>query len=393
MNSLTKGIEYAIKNAIEEYIKCISSKYQEIKVEDLEKIWNDISENMKISVSLNSSSNTTENIIKSKQEPKPKPNNISTTDSLGCRYKFIKGSKQDQICGSKVKEGVLYCSRHKKFEGSEQKEQKAVPIAQRNTINSSSKNKPKSPEKSVARVIRKNKTLDKLWHPETCFVFRSDKELIVIGKCINDKLIPMVEEDLDECRKWGFQFSLSNDDDENDMNISYHKKHNTLLPSNDKSIYLVASSSSGSGQKFWECKVSGTKYVTKHGKIGKEPTTKDKIFDTYDDAIKEMNKMIKTKQNKGYTEDSSTTKKSKLPNSNNKNSIITPSDIEEVINDLQLSSDEEVQKTEKSLGKKFISNALGLNKKVEVEEEEEEEEEEEMLIDEDEDEEDEDEEE
>ena len=33
MNSLTKGIEYAIKNAIEEYVKCISSKYEEIKVE------------------------------------------------------------------------------------------------------------------------------------------------------------------------------------------------------------------------------------------------------------------------------------------------------------------------------------------------------------------------
>ena len=46
MNSLTKGIESAIQSAIEEYVRCISSKYEEIKVEDLEKLWNDVSNNI-----------------------------------------------------------------------------------------------------------------------------------------------------------------------------------------------------------------------------------------------------------------------------------------------------------------------------------------------------------
>ena len=51
MNSLTSGIESVIKNAIEEYVNCISQKYENIEVDDLENIWNDVSKTMKISVS------------------------------------------------------------------------------------------------------------------------------------------------------------------------------------------------------------------------------------------------------------------------------------------------------------------------------------------------------
>ena len=60
MNSLTKGIESAIQSAIEEYVRCISSKYEEIKVEDLEKLWNDVYNNMKISVYNSSNVKSTE---------------------------------------------------------------------------------------------------------------------------------------------------------------------------------------------------------------------------------------------------------------------------------------------------------------------------------------------
>jgi hypothetical protein len=56
------------------------------------------------------------------------------------------------------------------------------------------------------RVLRRHKTLDQLWHSESGFVFHSAQNRIVVGKCIDDKLHPLTEDDKPECRKWGFQF-------------------------------------------------------------------------------------------------------------------------------------------------------------------------------------------
>ena len=341
MNSLTKQIESIIKNAIDEYIKCISSKYEEIDVDDLEKIWNDV---MKISEgSGDSTGKTVTKIPKTlPTSPKKKTQPSENEKSSGCPYKFIKGTKQDQICGSKIKDGVTYCSRHKKFDGSEQKERKSSPIPQKSSVNPV-KSKSKSPEKSVARVLRRNKTLDKLWHPETGFVFRSNNERVVTGKFINEKLQPLTENDIDECRRWGFPFDKE-DEDKEDVD----KK---------TEIYLVAPSSSG--QKFWECKISGTKYVTRHGKIGTDGSTKEKVFDTYDNSVKEMEKTIKSKQKKGYSE--------KIKSKSKNDSCDTPSDIENAIDELQGTSSDQFEEDEeenKKRIKKFIPSALGLKEKV-----------------------------
>ena len=56
------------------------------------------------------------------------------------------------------------------------------------------------------RVLRKHMVLEKLWHQESGFVFHSAQNRIVVGKCIDDKLYPLTEDDKTECRKWGFQF-------------------------------------------------------------------------------------------------------------------------------------------------------------------------------------------
>ena len=202
MNSLTKGIESAIKNAIEEYVQCISQKYEEIDIDDLEELWNDVSKSMKISVTMKSPGKATTT----------KTNPVASADPNGCPYKFIKGTKQDTTCGAKAKEGNVYCSRHKKYEGTEPKERKSSPDPKRSTIKSK-KSKSRSPAKSTQRVLRKNKKLDKLWHPETGLVFKSAKERTVVGKCVDDKLIDLTEEDIEECRKWGFSFVPLDEDD------------------------------------------------------------------------------------------------------------------------------------------------------------------------------------
>ena len=87
---------------------------------------------------------------------------------------------------------------------------------------------------------------------------------------------------------------------------------------------------------------------------------KEKVYSTHEEALKEMDKMVKTKKNKGYTEDTKSVCISKTPKKE------TPSDIEETLNELQGDSsdpDENEEEKNKTLAKNFISNALGLSSK------------------------------
>ena len=387
MNSLTKGIESAIKNAIEEYVQCISQKYEEIDIDDLEELWNDVSKSMKISVTMKSPGKATTT----------KTNSVDSADPNGCPYKFIKGAKQDTTCGAKAKEGNVYCSRHKKYEGTEPKERKSSPDPKRSTVKSN-KSKSRSPAKSTQRVLRKNKKLDKLWHPETGLVFKSAKERTVVGKCVDDKLIDLTEEDIEECRKWGFSFVPLDDEDESDEgNESSDDEKSVVTTSKERFIYMEAPSSSASGKKFWECKVVGETYTTCHGKVGKDGSTKEKTFESFDLAAKEMDKMIKAKSKKGYEETPKKVSKKKESKEESKDSFRTPSDIEDALNELQGTSsdekEEELEDFENAAGKKFIPNALGLSGKAVAAppNDEDDDEEEEMLIEEFEEDEDEDE--
>jgi len=63
---------------------------------------------------------------------------------------------------------------------------------------------------SAVRVLRKHKEIDKLWHKESGFVFRSAKERVVIGKCVDNKLVDLTEQDVEECRIWGFAHTYEN---------------------------------------------------------------------------------------------------------------------------------------------------------------------------------------
>jgi hypothetical protein len=58
----------------------------------------------------------------------------------------------------------------------------------------------------VNTVLRKNKAIDKLWHLATGMVFKSVKERVVIGKCVDDKLLPLTTEDIEVCMAHGFAY-------------------------------------------------------------------------------------------------------------------------------------------------------------------------------------------
>lgn len=54
--------------------------------------------------------------------------------------------------------------------------------------------------------------------------------------------------------------------------------------------------------KFWQISQDGKKLTIVFGKIGTNGQTTEKSFDTADEAKAEMDKLIKSKIKKGYTE-------------------------------------------------------------------------------------------
>ena len=43
-------------------------------------------------------------------------------------------------------------------------------------------------------VLKKNKNIDKIWHPESTLVFKSDKDKIVIGRYTQNSFISLDNE-------------------------------------------------------------------------------------------------------------------------------------------------------------------------------------------------------
>jgi hypothetical protein len=161
----------------------------------------------------------------------------SHTTGCGCPYIFTKGDKANMKCGIKPRSGNTYCSKHKKYEGSEPKVKKVLPTSKTisNTI------KPKQNVQKITPVnivLRKNKTLDKLWHVDTCMVFNSSKDRTVIGKFKNNVLVNLNEEDIEVCKSRGFKISseLQEKSDDNDSNCNILNDNTKNLSEQKKSI-------------------------------------------------------------------------------------------------------------------------------------------------------------
>ena len=140
--SFNKFLEQIIKT----FIKKISDEC-DVEQSKLETIWNDTFTSLKI--------------------------NISVTANTGCCYIIQRGKNAGNRCGCKVKDSSNYCAKH------QQKEKKII--------------------------IRKH-TSGKFWHPETQFVFESEKNKIVIGKIIDEDIKDLSKSDIDICKKWKFPY-------------------------------------------------------------------------------------------------------------------------------------------------------------------------------------------
>jgi predicted DNA-binding WGR domain protein len=267
MNNLTQVIETAIEQALDAYMDRITEEWDNVDRDRLASLW--------------------ESKTKSKKKSSRK---ASTTNSEGCPYRYIKGKRKDENCGVKPKDGNTYCATHKKYEGQEQKERKVLPDSKR-TIRPKTKKSP--PAKKTTLVLRKNRALDKLWNSETELVFRSAKERIVIGKADGKKLLKLTAEDIDKCKERGFKFDKTQVEGYEASDSDSEPEDEESKPS--KHVYLVADG------KFWEGTVTDSEYTVKYGKIGSAGRTTTKDMDTYDKAVKELEKVQKQKIKKGYS--------------------------------------------------------------------------------------------
>ena len=223
MNTLVKNIESAIKYALEEYIKRITDKH-DISSSDLESLWNDVSSDMKISIS-------TRNLTTKNNSKSPTQEDTSSTTNV-CSYLFSKGAKKGEICGSKTKIGT-YCSRHKDHKDDSDKDDKKKVVKPKPA-------KKVSPVSTKSIVLRRNKDIgNKLWHPETQLVFKSTKDKTVIGKADGQKIIALSDDDIDNCKRMGFAFEIGA---ENSVTEDSTKKiPKTISEESDKKLLIKKS--------------------------------------------------------------------------------------------------------------------------------------------------------
>ena len=221
MSSLAALINNLINEEIGKFIEKISNKF-DIPKQELEELWNSddkpitkkpeqhipvesiikpITKKPEQHIPVESIikpiiKNTTQTVVKSSEDD---------NKCKGCPYVWSRGDKSGTICGSIPKNGSVYCSRHKKYEGIETKAKKVLPTNKK-TISSVSKKKSLSPSKEVGLTLHKNKDIDKLWDPNTKMVFKSISEKKVIGKYEDGEIKNLSSEDINCCKQHGFAF-------------------------------------------------------------------------------------------------------------------------------------------------------------------------------------------
>jgi hypothetical protein len=239
-NILSKQIENSIREAIKEFANRISEKYKLNSTEIIE-LWEcsktDIVENEtskksnivtkptsipKKEIITKPTSIPKKEIVEKVPEKKPsvaKSDTSSSCNGEGCPYLFTKGAKEGEYCGSSPKNGAVYCSRHKKYEGIEPKQKKVLPTSKK-SIAEAIKNKKLSPKKEINIILRKHKILNQLWHQDTGMVFLSAKERVVIGKSVSDVLKPLDNDDIEVCKAHGFKYEIETNNEEQEKKTS-----------------------------------------------------------------------------------------------------------------------------------------------------------------------------
>ena len=206
MNSLLNSIDIMIKGAISEYNSKIAEKYS-LNILELESLWNEVVQ----APTPTPTPKTT--IVKSQKKTEAK-----NTEEKTCPYSFTRGPNSGTVCGIKVKGESSYCSKHKQYEGKEQKQKKVLPQPKKpaqEDDNSEEEEKVRNEikkkvfegfsDEQVERMFIKKKELgDGLsYHKQTNLVCDNNK--FIVGKKDGVKVNPLTEDDIKVAKSWNFK--------------------------------------------------------------------------------------------------------------------------------------------------------------------------------------------
>lgn len=153
-------------------------------------------------------------------EKKKRPEKKEPEKKKLCSYSFSKGELKSAVCGTKVKEGNIYCSKHKKYENVVKKEKKVLPTINHELVKWNETGRIVQTYKSLEKIkkenfiIRKHPILQKFVHKETGMVFHSHEKREVIGKIKpsdapfwenrNEEITELTVNDVELCKSYGF---------------------------------------------------------------------------------------------------------------------------------------------------------------------------------------------
>ena len=62
--------------------------------------------------------------------------------------------------------------------------------------------------------LKKLAEFNTVWHEESALVFKSNKELVVIGKLVNKEIVTLTEDDISICEKFRFKYEIITKEEE-----------------------------------------------------------------------------------------------------------------------------------------------------------------------------------
>ena len=176
MDTLTKNLCGVVSQAVSDFTKALSEKYN-IPISDLQDVWN----------------NRVGNELKTlqKKSKAKKTETESETKNCVCSYVFTKGDNQGKSCTSKAVSGNNMCKKHSEQNSKPKKE---------TTKKTEEEDPPVLKSKSKKLVIKRNK--DGLFEHTPTGLVIDEKTKEVYGKYVNGVVQELTMEDLEMCKKY-----------------------------------------------------------------------------------------------------------------------------------------------------------------------------------------------
>ena len=115
---------------------------------------------------------------------------------------WSKGDRKGTICGKMVSNKLSeYCTTHMSQHRAKSKSAAATPKSSPDVVATASNRTP--------MVLRRNKSIDKIWHPSSGMVFVSASDKRVYSRYVDGALRDLKQEDIEVCKDLGFAFKKS----------------------------------------------------------------------------------------------------------------------------------------------------------------------------------------